>query len=176
MGSFLVAVAMAGIVVGFPVRGSGQADEEASPIYGVKIPEGYRNWKLIAVDHLLLGGKADQLRAQLGNDIAIKAYKEGKLPFPDGAIIAAIHWTRVPSESNNKVLNGPFPGAQSFVIGATVNVQFMVKDSKKYAETGGWGFADFKDVKPGDKPLHETCFPCHVPAKDHDYVFTRYAP
>ena len=56
-----------------------------------------------------------------------------------------------------------------------VNVQFMVKDSKKYAATGGWGFADFKDGKPGDKALHETCFPCHVPAKDHDYVFTRYA-
>jgi hypothetical protein len=59
---------------------------------------------------------------------------------------------------------------------ATVNVQFMVKDSKKYAATGGWGFADFKGGKPGDKALHETCFPCHAPAKDRDYVFTRYAP
>jgi len=172
----LVAVAMVAIVAGFTVRASGQADEEASPIYGVKIPAGYRDWKLIAVDHLLLAGKADQLRAQLGNDIAIRVYKEGKLPFPDGAIIAAIHWTRVPSEDNNKVLNGPFPGSQSFVIGSRVNVQFMVKDSKKYAATGGWGFADFKDGKPGDKALHETCFPCHAPAKDHDYVFTRYAP
>jgi hypothetical protein len=52
----------------------------------------------------------------------------------------------------------------------------MVKDSKKYAATGGWGFADFKDGKPGDKALHETCFPCHTPAKDHDYIFTHYAP
>jgi hypothetical protein len=111
------------------------------------------------VDHLLVAGKVDQLRAQLGNDIAIKAFKEGKVPFPDGAIIAAIHWTRVPSEDNNKVLAGPFPGAQSFVVGSPVNVQFMVKDSKKYAATGGWGFADFKDGKPGDKALHETCFP-----------------
>jgi hypothetical protein len=152
-------------------------DEEASPIYGVKIPAGYRDWKLIAVDHLLVAGKVDQLRAQLGNDIAIKAFKEGKVPFPDGAIIAAIHWTRVPSEDNNKVLAGPFPGAQSFVVGSPVNVQFMVKDSKKYAATGGWGFADFKDGKPGDKALHETCFPCHTPAKDRDYyVFTHYAP
>ena len=91
------------------------------------------------------------MRAQLGNDIAIKAFKEGKLPFPDGAIIAAIHWTRVPSEDNNKVLDGPFPGTQSFVIGSPVNVQFMVKDSKKYAATGGWGFADFKDGKPGEQ-------------------------
>jgi len=68
-----------------------------------------------------------------------------------------------------------FPGAQSFVAGSPVNVQFMVKDSRKYAATGGWGFADFKEGKPGDKPLHKACFPCHVPAKDHDYVFTHYA-
>jgi hypothetical protein len=131
---------------------------------------------LIAVDHLLVADRVDQLRAQLGNDIAIKAFKEGKVPFPDGSIIAAIHWTRVPSEDNNKVLAGPFPGALSFVVGSPVNVQFMVKDSKKYAATGGWGFADFKDGKPGDKALHETCFACHTPAKDRDYVFTRYAP
>ena len=121
-------------------------------------------------------GKVDQLRAQLGNEIAIKAFKEGKVPFPDGTIIAAIHWTRVPSENNNKVLAGPFPGAQSFVVGSPVNVQFMVKDSKKYAATGGWGFADFTGGKPGDKALHETCFPCHAPAADHDFVFTHYAP
>jgi cytochrome P460 len=48
---------------------------------------------------------------------------------------------------------------------------FMVKDSKKYAAAGGWGFADFKDGKPSDEALHKTCFPCHVPAKDRDYVF-----
>jgi hypothetical protein len=152
------------------------SSSNASPIYGVIIPTGYRDWELIAVDHLQIPGMGDQLRAQLGNDIAIKAFKAGEIPFPDGSIIAAIHWTRVPSEDNNKVLNGPFPGAQSFVIGTTVNVQFMVKNSKKYAATGGWGFADFKDGKPGDKALHETCFPCHVPAKAHDYVFTQYAP
>jgi hypothetical protein len=52
----------------------------------------------------------------------------------------------------------------------------MVKDSKKYASTGGWGFADFKDGKPQGKALHEACFPCHEPAKDHDFVFARYAP
>ena len=148
---------------------------KASPIYGVTIPPGYRDWKLIAVDQLVTG-KVDQLRAQLGNEIAIKAFKERKIPLPDGSIIAALHWTRVPSEDNNKVLTGAFPGAQSFVIGSAVNVQFMVKDSKKYASTGGWGFADFKDGKPGDEALHQTCFPCHVPAKAHDYVFAQYAP
>jgi hypothetical protein len=172
----LVAVATAAGVVAWMAPASGHAEGEASPIYGVTIPPGYRDWKLIAVANLLVAGKVDQLRAQLGNDIAIKAYREGTIPFPDGAIIAAIHWTRVPSGDNDKVLAGPFPGAQSFVVGSPVNVQFMVKDSKKYAATGGWGFADFKNGKPGDKALHEACFPCHIPAKDRDYVFTRYAP
>ena len=130
---------------------------------------------MIAVDQLVIG-EVDQLRAQLGNEIAIKAFTEGKVPFSDGTIIAALHWNRVPSEDNDKVLAGPFPGAQSFVVGSAVNVQFMVKDSKKYAATGGWGFADFKDGKPGDEALHQTCWPCHQPAKDRDFVFTRYAP
>jgi len=152
-----------------------EAGSNASPIYGVTIPPGYRDWKVIAVDHLVTD-KVDQLRAQLGNEIAIKAFKEGTVPFPDGTIIAALHWTRVPSEDNNKVLAGAFPGAKSFVIGSPVNVQFMVKDSKKYAATGGWGFADFKNGKPGDKALHEACFPCHEPAKAHDFVFAHYAP
>jgi hypothetical protein len=170
----LAVVAVAGSVA-HKAHASGQSDGDASPIYGVKIPAGYRDWQLIAVKQLHFAGKGEQLRAQVGNDIAIKAFKEGTLPFPDGAIIAAIHWTRVPSEDNNKVLDVPFPGTQSFVIGSLVNVQFMVKDSKKYAATGGWGFADFTDEKPGDKALHETCFPCHVPAKDRDYVYTQYA-
>ncbi len=173
---FLLAVATLAGIVAYMAHASGQPDGDSSPVYGVKIPAGYRDWKLIAVDHLLVAGKADQLRAQLGNDIAIKAFKEGKVPFPDGTIIAAIHWTRVPSEDNNKVLAGPFPGAQSFVVESPMNVQFMVKDSKKYAATGGWGFADFTGGKPGDRALHETCFACHTPAKDRDYVFTRYAP
>jgi len=147
----------------------------ASPIYGVTVPPGYRDWKLIAVSHLVIG-KLDQLRAQLGNAIAIEAFKHGKVPFPDGTIIAALHWNRLPSEDNNKVLDDPFPGARSFVVGSPVNVQFMVKDSKKYAATGGWGFADFKDGKPGDEALHQTCFGCHVPAKAHDYVFAQYVP
>jgi hypothetical protein len=148
----------------------------ASPIYGVTIPPGYRDWKLIAVDQLVTG-KTDQLRAQLGNEIAIKAFKEGKVPFPDGAIIAGLHWNRVASEDNRKVLALEFPDAQSFVVGSAINVQFMVKDSKKYAATGGWGFGDFKDGKPnGDEAAMKTCFPCHVPAKAHDYVFAQYAP
>jgi hypothetical protein len=172
----LIAVAALVGIVAYMPHASGQSEGDSSPIYGVKIPAGYRDWKIIAVDQLLVPGKTDQLRAQFGNDIAIEAFKERKVPFPDGSIIAAIHWTRVSSEDNNKALAGEFPGAQSFLVGPIVNVQFMVKDSKKYASTAGWGFADFKDGKPGDKALHETCFPCHTPAKDRDYIFTRYAP
>jgi hypothetical protein len=117
-------------------------------------------------------GNFNQLRAQLGNDIAMKAYREGKLPFPDGSIIVALHWDRVASDEDNKV----FGRVQAFVAGSPVNLQVMVKDSKKYAATGGWGFGDFKDGKPSDEAMHKTCFSCHEPIKDRDFVFTRYAP
>ena len=160
-------------------EGQPQTESNASPIYGITIPDGYRDWRLISVNHLAgSGGKLKQVRAQLGNDFAIKAFRDGKLPFPDGTVIAALHWNEASSEENDKVLAIGFPGAglQSSVAQSIENVQFMVKDSKKYAETGGWGFADFKNGKPGNEDLHKTCFPCHQPAKDRDYVFTRYAP
>ena len=156
-----------------------ETDGEASPIYGIKIPQGYRDWRLISVKQLTsANGKLKQLRAQLGNDIAIAAFREGKLPFPDGAIIAALHWNEELSDFDNQVLAGGFPGlGLEFVFaGSPVNVQFMVKDLKKYAASGGWGYADFTNGKHGDQALHEKCFPCHLPVKDHDYVFTRYAP
>jgi hypothetical protein len=155
---------------------SGQTDGEAAPIYGIKIPAGYRDWRLISVNNLA-GSIVKQVRAQLGNDTAIKAFREGTLPFPDGTIIAALHWNNVSSDENNKVLATGFPGAglQSFIAGPPVNIQFMIKDSKKYAGSGGWGYADFTNGRPGNEALHKTCFPCHEPAKDRDYVFTRYA-
>jgi Cytochrome P460 len=119
-------------------EGQPQSESNASPIYGITIPAGYRDWRLISVAHLA-GNTLKQLRAQLGNDIAIKAFREGKLPFPDGAIIAALHWNEASSDENNKVLASGFPGAdlQSSVAGSAMNVQFMVKDSKKYAASGG---------------------------------------
>ncbi len=110
----LLAVVTLGGIAAYIAHASGQSDGDSSPIYGVKIPAGYRDWKVIAVAQLLVPGKADQLRAQLGNEIAIKAFKERTLPFPDGAVIAAIHWTRVPSEDNNKALAGPFPRRSIF--------------------------------------------------------------
>ena len=172
-----VGVFAAAIATTAPV--SGQSDGEAAPIYGIKLPQGYRDWRLISVKQLTgAGGELKQLRAQLGNDIAIKAFRDGTLPFPDGAIIAALHWTEVSSDADNQALVAGFPGLglKSSFAGAGVNVQFMVKDSKKYAASGGWGFADFTNGKPGDQTLHEKCFPCHQPAKDRDYVFTHYAP
>jgi hypothetical protein len=160
-------------------EGQPQSESNASPIYGITIPAGYRDWRLISVKQLTgAEGKLKQLRAQLGNDIAIEAFRAGKLPFPDGAIIAALHWNEASSDTDNQILASGFPGAglESVFAGSAVNVQFMVKDSKKYAASGGWGYADFTNSRPGDLALHEKCFPCHVPAKDHDYVFTHYAP
>jgi hypothetical protein len=67
-------------------------------------------------------------------------------------------------------------GLQSSFAGEAANVQFMVKDAKRFAASGGWGFADFTNGKPGNEALHAKCFPCHAPAIEHDYVFTRFAP
>lgn len=144
----------------------------AAPIYGITIPPGYRDWKVISINRI--EGKLNQLRAQFGNDIAVSAIKDGKLPFPDGSIIAAVHWNYEASGANNEVL--ALLGSSSFVAGSPVNAQFMVKDSKKYASTGGWGFADFRDGKPQSEDLHRACFACHQPAQAHDYVFAHYAP
>jgi hypothetical protein len=160
-----------------PDAGQAQAESNAAPIYGITLPDGYRDWRLISVNHLA-GGPLKQVRAQLGNDIAIKAFREVTRPFPDGTIIAALHWSEAVSDENNKILALGFPGAGlvSSVPVSAENVQFMVKDSKKYAATGGWGFADFKNGRPQDEALHKTCYPCHLPVKDRDFVFTRYAP
>jgi hypothetical protein len=166
----LVAVAALAGVVAYTAPASGQADAEAAPISRVTIPPGYRDWRLISVAHE--EGNLNDLRAILGNDIAIKAYREATLPFPDGTIISRLAWSYVPSEESNKAFGRP----QSFVAGPPKNgVQFMVKDSRKYASTGGWGFAQFNDGKPADEALHNTCFSCHQAVNARDSVFTHYA-
>ena len=97
----LVAVAvtaLAGVATAYMGSASGQSNGDAAPIYGIKIPDGYREWRLISVKQLTgkqltgAGSELKQLRAQLGNDLAIKAFRDGTVPFPDGAIIAALHW------------------------------------------------------------------------------------
>jgi hypothetical protein len=169
----LVAVATLAGVVGFTATASRHTAQEVTPIFVKTIPAGYRDWRLISVAHE--EGDLNDIRAILGNDIAIKAYREGKLPFPEGTIIARIAWRHIPSEENNKA----FGRAQSFVPGDAPPwyLQFMVKDSKKYAATGDWGYAQFdKDGKPGPESDLKKCFPCHQAIKDRDFVFTRYAP
>ena len=167
---FLVAVfAMVGLVT-LVAPAPGHADGQAAALFVTEIPQGYRDWSGISSAHE--AGNLNSLGAALGNDVAINAYREGKLPFPDGTIIAALHYRYTPSEENNKV----FGQAQSFVPGAPTNIQFMVKDSTKYAATGGWGFGHFgADGKPGDAAFMNTCFPCHEKAQGSDHVFTRYA-
>jgi hypothetical protein len=166
----LVAVVTVAGVVASLAPASGHADRDAAAVFVTKMPAGYRAWPVISVAHE--AGDLNSLGAKLGNDVAIKAYREGKLPFPDGTIIAAVHWTHSPSDENNKV----FGRAQSFVPGQPTNVQFMIKDSKKYAATGGWSFGHFnKDGTLGNDALMKTCFPCHAKAS-RDFVFTEYAP
>ncbi len=166
----LVALVIGAGIVEFIAPAPLHANDSAAPIFVTTIPPGYRDWRLISVAHE--EGNLHSLGAVLGNDVAINAYREGKLPFPDGTVIAALHYSHVPSEENNKV----FGKSQSFVPGAPTNIQFMVKDSTKYAATGGWGFAFFKDGKPVDAASMKSCFPCHNQAKATDLVFTRYAP
>jgi hypothetical protein len=167
---FLVAVAAVSGAIAFGTPGPGHADQE---VYVTEIPRGYRDWKLVSVAHE--AGNLNDIRAILGNDLAIKAYRERKLPFPDGAIIARIAWAYLPSEENNKI----FGRDQSFVAGDPPEwyLQFMVKDSKKYAATGGWGYAQFdKDGKPAAEAKLKTCYPCHEPIRARDFVFTKYTP
>ena len=121
----VAAASMAGIAA-HETNAPQQTNPQAAAPYVTKMPAGYRDYRFINVAHE--AGGLNSLGAMLGNDVAIKAYRMKTLPFPDGTIIAAIHWNRVSSEFNNKILAGEFPGAQSFVVGSRMNVQFMVKD------------------------------------------------
>jgi Cytochrome P460 len=166
---FIFVAATAFSVGGAMTPTAAGSDQENGAILGGRLPPGYRDWKLISVAHE--EGSLNDLRAVLGNDIAIKAVREGVLPYPDGAIIARLAWRYLSSEENNKA----FGRSQSFVAGPPTNVQFMVKDAKEHASTGGWGFAQFTDSKSADVAV-EGCYSCHAPVKNRDFVFTRYAP
>ncbi|SPE28866.1 putative cytochrome P460 [Acidobacteriia bacterium SbA2] len=166
----LVALAAVAAVVAVTLSTYRVTAQQATPVFVTQIPRGYRDWRLISVAHE--EGSLHSIGAVLGNDVAIKAYRGGTLPYPDGTIIAALHYQHVPSAENNKI----FGQAQSFVPGAPTNIQFMAKDSTKYAATGGWGFGFFIDGKPVDEAKMKSCFPCHAQEKARDLVFTRYAP
>jgi Cytochrome P460 len=136
-----------------------------------KLPRAYRDWRLISVARE--EGDLDDIRAVLGNDPAIDAYRASAPPFPNGTVIARLAWSYESSEENDK----SFGRKQSYVAGHPKNgVQFMVKDATKYASTGGWLYAQFDDGKPlRDAAQLRSCFQCHEAVKDRDYVFTRYA-
>jgi hypothetical protein len=159
------AVLASSVVAAAALAAPGGSPDNASPIYGVTIPEGYRQWPFIAPAHET--DPLNELRVVVGNPTAIKAYQDGTLPFPDGTILVKLAWKHVQSTEF----------APAYVPGAATTVQVMVKDSKRYPDTGGWGFGRFVDGKPVDQAQHETCFACHeAGVKDHDYVFTRLAP
>jgi Cytochrome P460 len=144
---------------------AGAGADDASPIYGVTIPQGYRQWQLIAPSEE--AAPLNELRAILGNGPAIDAYRNSTLPFPDGTVLVKLAWRHIQSREF-----GP-----ASVPGAATTVQVMVKDSGKYAATGGWGFGRFVNGRPADEAQHNTCFACHeAGVKGHDFVFTRLAP
>lgn len=156
-------VALGTFSAAFPVDADNH--KPASPIYDVTVPDGYRRWELIAPARE--AAPFDELRVVLGNDVAARAYRKGTQPFPDGSVLVKLAWKEVQSPDF----------ASATIPGKATTVQIMVKDSKKYAATGGWGFGRFIDGVPTDEAQHRTCFACHESrVKDRDYVFTRWAP
>ena len=133
---------------------------------GIALIGDYRHWEAIAPSYR---EDKNHIRLILGNPIAIKAMKENIRPFPDGTVMAKVAW--------NTTKHPKFPVAT--IPDTFSQVEFMVKDSAKYRETGGWGFARFvgNDLKPygKDSGFVRECFGCHQPVKGNDYVFTGFA-
>ncbi|HWJ75409.1 MAG TPA: cytochrome P460 family protein [Kaistia sp.] len=141
------------------------SSSDLSPIYGVAIPSGYRHWEFVAP--ATEEAPLDELRAVLGNPAAIASSRADAPRFPDGTVFVKLAWKRKQSPDFDPAT----------VPGAATTVQVMVKDSKRFPSTGGWGFGRFIDGEPVDWAQHETCWACHqARASDHDFVFTRYAP
>ena len=144
------------------------ADANVAPApNGISLPEGYKNWRLVAPSYR---SDKNHIRAILGNDIAIEAMRAGKTnPWPDGAILAKLAW-------KNKI-DEHFPVAT--VPGDFVQAEFMVKNAKQYAATGGWGFARWLGMEQNpygkDANFVQECYACHTPVKANDYVFTKPA-
>ncbi|MCB1909778.1 MAG: cytochrome P460 family protein [Rhodocyclaceae bacterium] len=143
------------------------AAQVAAAPNGIELPAGYRDWRVIASSH-----REDNktLRVILGNDAAIAAARAGNTnPWPDGSVLAKLVWK-----------DGRHAAWESAIVPeAFVHAEFMIKDSKRFADTGGWGFARWKGM--AQTPYGENaefvqeCFGCHLPVKDNDYVFTHPA-
>ena len=162
-----------GMASGQSTAGADVSSRAEQMVVVTTIPRGYRDWKFISAAHE--AGQLNDIRVVIGNDRAVRAYRAGK-PFPEGSIVGRVAWKMVPSEENNRT----FGQAQSFVPGEAPDwyLQFLEKDTKRYAATGGWGYSNFgKDLKPlTDKKTMYACFTCHQAVADRDYIFTRYAP
>ncbi|MFL5342945.1 MAG: cytochrome P460 family protein [Gemmataceae bacterium] len=140
---------------------------ENLPPPGKVLPEPFTG--LAAQAGAVLGVRLFRVLTLSATRQAMKAYRDGTLPFPDGSILVKLSWKREPLDR--------FDGV--FAPGPATMVQVMVKDSKKYAATGGWEFGRFINGKPVDEAQHKTCFACHTKTADvkaHDFVFTRLAP
>jgi len=127
-----------------------------------KQPEGeYQNWRLISIAH-----REDNktMRAILGNHVAVRSARNGKTkPWQDGTILAKIIWKE----------NRHGRWAQAFVPGEFSAAEAMIKDSKKFSKSGGWGFGYWVNGKLElhDADTSEKCFACHMVVQDNDYVF-----
>jgi hypothetical protein len=131
---------------------------------GIAMYPDYMTWKVVAPSFREDKG---HIRVITGNETAITALRAGKKPLPDGSVLAKVAWKAEKHPS--------FPVATE--PGAFVQVEFMVKDSKKYKNTGGWGFARFlgNELKPygKDASFVGECFGCHIPVANNDYLFTK---
>ena len=162
LAAMVVALIAAAWVLSLPFPAATAADIVAAPT-GVTIPKGYRNWQIVAPSQR---DDKDEIRVILGNNIAMRAFRAKRLPFPDGAILAKLAWKRVKSAEFDN----------TFVPGEPQRVEFMEKNAKKYTASGGWGFGRFVNGAPADGKEHATCWPCHeANVKGNDFVFTRYA-
>jgi len=150
------------LIIGFaPVALAGNVVTPAPN--GITLPEGYKDWRLISSSHRI---DNNTMRVILGNDKAIDAARSGQTnPWPDGTILAKLVWK-----------DSTLPTWEKAVVpGEFVHAEFMIKDAKKYAETGGWGYARWLGMQQEpygkDASFAQECFGCHIPVKNHDYVF-----
>jgi hypothetical protein len=178
-GATLACVALA-VFAADPQRKSSSEKYELKVPGGIAFSEfkGYESWPVIAISE-----NGGMIEAIVGNAVIIAAYKDGipenGKPFPDGSKMAKVHW--IPKKAET------FPG-QPTVPAAQHDVDLMVKDSKRFSDSGGWGYGAFEYDAASDTfaPATENDRPpqahdakcgaaCHTVVKNRDYVFTSYA-
>ncbi len=146
----------------FSVSISSHAAEITPPSsHGIAYPAGWQNWATIAVSHRT---DNNTIRTILGNDIAVKAARTGNTnPWPDGSILGKVVWKDTQLK-DWQAATSP---------GRFVHAEFMFKNSTKYADSYGWGWARWVGLeqKPFTKGT-QVCTSCHTPVKNRDWVFT----